>query len=75
MVEVLFINIQRVQTLWPIFLDHITELLGHPKSALHPVAIDALGKAIVGVLARAYKDQTEQGTQVCCTCMQQMFSS
>ena len=51
MVEVVLTNLQRIDQLWPIFLSHIIQLLGHPKTSIRNAATDALGKAVVGALS------------------------
>ena len=58
MVEVVLTNLQRIDQLWPIFLSHIIQLLGHPKTSIRNAATDALGKAVVGALSHvnALKD-------------------
>lgn len=51
MVEVVLTNLQRIDQLWPIFLSHVMELLGHPKTSIRNAAVDALAKAVVGALS------------------------
>ncbi|DBA68408.1 TPA: hypothetical protein ACH3X2_013711 [Trebouxia sp. C0005] len=51
MVEVVLTNLQRVDQLWPIFLSHVMELLGHAKTSIRNAAVDALAKAVVGALS------------------------
>ena len=67
MVEVVLTNLQRIDQLWPIFLSHIIQLLGHPKTSIRNAATDALGKAVVGALSHvnALKDASA-GTKVAC---------
>lgn len=60
MVEVVLTNLQRIDQLWPIFLSHIIQLLGHPKTSIRTAATDSLGKAVVGALSHvnALKDSS-----------------
>ena len=51
MVEVVLTNLQRIDQLWPVFLSHVVELLGHPKASIRNAAVDALAKAVVGALS------------------------
>ena len=51
MVEVLLYNLHRLHDLWPIFLEHVVEVLGDPKASIRSSALEALGKAIGGALA------------------------
>jgi len=51
MVEVVLTNLQRIDQLWPIFLSHVMELLGHAKTSIRNAAVDALAKAVVGALS------------------------
>lgn len=43
---------ERIYDLWGIFLAHVLEVLGSPKSGLRDAALDAVGRAINGALAR-----------------------
>jgi hypothetical protein len=52
MVDVLHFNMARIYDLWGIFLAHVLEVLASPKVALRAAAMDAVGKAINGALAR-----------------------
>lgn len=62
MVEVVLTNLQRIDQLWPIFLSHIIQLLGHPKISIRNAATDSLGKAVVGALSHvnALKDSSNK---------------
>lgn len=62
MVEVVLTNLQRIDQLWPIFLSHIIQLLGHAKTSIRNAATDALGKAVVGALSHvnALKDSSNK---------------
>ncbi|KAK9811035.1 hypothetical protein WJX73_008056 [Symbiochloris irregularis] len=51
MVEVLLYNLHRIHHLWPIFLDHLGELLTDERASVRAAAIDALGRAVGGALA------------------------
>ena len=51
MVEVLLYNLHRIHNLWPIFLDHIVELLSDGRTAVRAVATEALSRAVGGALA------------------------
>jgi hypothetical protein len=52
MVEVLLYNTHRIQNLWEIFLNHVLDVLQSTKAALRAAAVEAVGKAIVGILAK-----------------------
>ncbi len=52
MVQVLHFNMGRIYDLWGIFLSHVLEVLASSKAALRTAAMDAVGKAITGALAR-----------------------
>lgn len=51
MVEVLLFNLHRLHDLWPIFLEHVVEVLGDSRAAIRAATLEALGKAIGGALA------------------------
>lgn len=51
MVEVLLYNLHRIHHLWPIFLDHLGELLTDERASVRAAAIEALGRAVGGALA------------------------
>ena len=65
MVEVVLTNLQRVDQLWPIFLSHVMELLGHAKTSIRGAAMDALTKAVVGALSHIKAAANADQTQVC----------
>lgn len=51
MVDVLLYNLHRIHNLWPIFLDHLVELLSDGRPSVRAAATDALGRAVGGALA------------------------
>jgi hypothetical protein len=51
MVDVLLFNLHRLHDLWFIFVEHIVEALGDPRSSIRGATLDALGKAVGGALA------------------------
>ena len=51
MVDVLLYNLHRIHNLWPIFLDHLVELLSDGRPAVRAAATEALGRAVGGALA------------------------
>lgn len=51
MVDVLLYNLHRIHNLWPIFLDHLVELLSDGRPSVRAAATDAVGRAVGGALA------------------------
>lgn len=51
MVDVLLYNLHRIHNLWPIFLDHLVELLSDGRPSVRAAATDAVGQAVGGALA------------------------
>ena len=50
MVDVLLYNLHRLHDLWPVFVEHVVEVLGDPRPGTRLATLDALGKAVGGCL-------------------------
>lgn len=51
MVDVLLYNLHRLHDLWPVFVEHVVEVLGDPRQGIRAATLEALGKAVGGCLA------------------------
>lgn len=62
MVDVLLANSFRAYDLWGSFLSHVLELVGDSKQSIRESAVEALGKAINGVLANLHASLDGEST-------------
>lgn len=64
MVDVLLFNLHRLHDLWPVFVEHVVEILGDPRPATRLATLDALGKAVGGCLVSVVPASNHQQSPV-----------
>ena len=64
MVDVLLYNLHRLHDLWPVFVEHVVEILGDPRPGIRSAILEALGKAIGGCLASVVPAANQNRSQV-----------
>lgn len=62
MVDVLLANSFRAYDLWGSFLSHVLELVGDSKQSIRESAIEALGRAITGILSNLHVSSDRDST-------------
>ncbi len=69
--DVLLYNLHRLHDLWPVFVEHVVDILGDPRLGIRGATLEALGKAIGGCLASVVpaanqnRPQVITGVQLC----------
>ena len=61
MVGVLLRNLERVHDLWGIFLAHVIEVISTSEPSSWTIAIDALDRAVIGILEGCLKTEDDDG--------------
>lgn len=65
MVNVLLKNLDRVHDLWAIFLAHVIEIINSSEPKAGPIAIDALDRALTGIIDECVKNnETQEGADI-----------
>lgn len=64
MVDVLLFNLHRLHDLWPVFVEHVVEILGDPRQGIRAAILEALGKAIGGCLVSVVPAANQNRPQV-----------
>ena len=64
MVDVLLYNLHRLHDLWPVYVEHVVEILGDPRPGIRAATLEALGKAIGGCLRSVVPAASQHKGQV-----------
>ena len=64
MVDVLLFNLHRLHDLWPVFVEHVVDVLGDPRPGIRGATLEALGKAVGGCLASVVPASNQHKAQI-----------